>query len=62
MQDESEQPLVTQVPTEPEIQPIFYTKVTEWDKEQSVIIKDILMYDYKNYELDTDRRRVMVGA
>ena len=53
---------VPQHPKEAEIQPVFYNKVTEWDKDQSVIIKEILMKDYKNYELDTDRRRMMVGA
>lgn len=31
---------------EEEIKPMFYNKVTAWDKQQSGIIKKILMDDY----------------
>lgn len=39
---------------QPTIQPKFYFGSTQWDRDQSVIIKKILTEDYKNYEHEGD--------
>ena len=46
---------------EPVLKPKFYQRVTPWDREQSPKIKQILI-DFKQYELEKDRRRTMVTS
>ena len=43
-----------------DIPPIYYRQVTQWDRDQSIIIEDILKNVYNQYELETDRKRIMV--
>ena len=45
---------------QPQIKPKFYFGTTQWDRDQSVIIKQILIDDYKNYESENDHTRYMV--
>lgn len=40
--------------------PVLYTSSTQWDIEQSPIIKGILKNDYNQYESETDRTRTIV--
>ena len=47
-------------PDQPVIKPKYHTQVTPWHREQGPIIKDILMNDYNQYEMEEDRRRTMI--